>query len=84
MNLREKTMILGYVFGVRLRSFWRFFQFLAGVPQAALIFHVVCFIVLTSVLIEESSIPLGSQVVESGLTTVTRTRWVARTLRQIP
>ena len=57
-SLREKTMVAWVGLRGAAPIILATFPLLAGIPQANMIFHLVFFIVLTSVLLQGTSIPL--------------------------
>ncbi len=61
MNLREKSMVAWVGLRGAAPIVLATFPLLAGIPKADLIFNVVFFIVLTSVLLQGTTIPLVAQ-----------------------
>jgi len=58
LNVREKTMVAWVGLRGAVPIILGTFPLLAGIPQASTIFHLVFFIVLTSVLLQGTSIPI--------------------------
>jgi len=64
LNLREKTMVSWVGLRGAVPIILATFPLLAGVPQAEMIFNIVFFIVLTSVLFQGTTLPLISRLLK--------------------
>jgi len=65
MNLRKKTMVAWVGLRGAVPVILATFPLLAGIPQAGMIFNVVFFVVLTSVLVQGASIPFVSKLLKT-------------------
>ncbi|MDD4955216.1 MAG: potassium/proton antiporter [Candidatus Omnitrophica bacterium] len=65
INLRKKTMVAWVGLRGAVPVVLATFPLLAGIPQAGMIFNVVFFVVLTSVLVQGASIPFVSKILKT-------------------
>lgn len=65
INLRKKTMVAWIGLRGAVPVVLATFPLLAGIPQAGMIFNVVFFVVLTSVLVQGASIPFVSKILKT-------------------
>ncbi|TVM00052.1 MAG: potassium/proton antiporter [Candidatus Brocadia sp. WS118] len=64
MNLRKKVMIAWVGLRGSVPIILATFPFMAGIPQADIIFDIVFFVVITSVFIQGTSIPILSKILK--------------------
>jgi cell volume regulation protein A len=75
INLRMKTMVAWVGLRGSVPIILATFPFMAGIPQADTIFNIVFFIVITSVLIQGTSIPIVSKMLKLDAPWVNRTSY---------
>lgn len=75
INLRMKTMVAWVGLRGSVPIILATFPFMAGIPQADTIFNIVFFIVIASVLIQGTSIPIISKILKSDAPWINRTSY---------
>jgi len=75
MNARKKAMVAWVGLRGSVPIILATFPFMAGIPQADTIFNIVFFIVIASVLIQGTSIPLVSRMLKLDLPWANKTRY---------
>jgi len=75
MNFRKKAMIAWVGLRGSVPIILATFPFMAGIPQAGTIFNIVFFIVVSSVLIQGTSIPIISKILKLDVPLVNRTHY---------
>jgi len=75
INLRKKTMVAWVGLRGSVPIILATFPFMAGIPQADTIFNIVFFIVISSVIIQGTSIPVISRMLKSDAPWVNKTSY---------
>jgi len=75
MNIRKKAMVAWVGLRGSVPIILATFPFMAGIPQADTIFNIVFFIVIASVLIQGTSIPIVSKILKLDAPWVNRTSY---------
>jgi cell volume regulation protein A len=75
ISLRKKTMVSWVGLRGSVPIILATFPFMAGIPQADTIFNIVFFIVITSVLIQGTSIPVISKILKLDAPWTNKTRY---------
>jgi cell volume regulation protein A len=75
MNMRQKTMIAWVGLRGSVPIILATFPFMAGIAQADMIFNIIFFIVIVSVLIQGTSIPIVAKILKLNLPWTNKTRY---------
>ena len=75
MNMRKKAMVAWVGLRGSVPIILATFPFMAGIPQANAIFNIVFFIVIASVLIQGTSIPVVAKILKLNLPWPNKTRY---------
>ncbi len=75
MKLRKKAMVAWVGLRGALPIILATFPFVAGIPQADTIFHIVFFVCFTSVLIQGTSIPIVSKILKLNVPWANKARY---------